>query len=277
VPVNQTSLLFHAHPRLQIEFYEPAILIVGTRGKSLGGFQGLLPGSISKFCLQNSPVPVIVVRPNTQRARGKRKREQDPARHAYRDLLDKPGIGGHLLDLSNRNSIDQLGGKDVERPASYDEGAAVAAAVGARLNKSEGKGSPLVKVESAKTDVSESGTEQSPDAGARLMKSPELQNLESPELSGESAFGDDDLDGSNSPEFTSRAPNIEGGGNDEVEVAPVVIPVDVPKDEIALMEDATDKTPSHETEGLLGLDGKAETDAGSSVSEGTLGENVKSS
>jgi hypothetical protein len=198
----------------QIEFYEPAILIVGTRGKSLGGFQGLLPGSISKFCLQNSPVPVIVVRPNMQRARGKRKRLQDPARHAYRDLLDKAGIDGHLLDSSNRNSVDHLGGQGEERPAANDEAAAVAAAVGIKLaNFDRGaKGSPLVKVESAKTDASEEGTEYSPD-GARLMKSPELQNLESPELSGESAFGDDDDFGPGSPDFPNRAPNIERGGS----------------------------------------------------------------
>lgn len=50
-------------PWLQIKIYAPACLIVGTRGKSLGGIQGLLPGSVSKYCLQNSPVPVVVVRP----------------------------------------------------------------------------------------------------------------------------------------------------------------------------------------------------------------------
>jgi hypothetical protein len=222
-------------------------------------------------------VPVIVVRPNTQRARGKRKRERDPARHAYRDLLDKPGIGGHLLDLSNRNSIDQLGGKEVERPASSDEGAAVAAAVGAKLNKSEGKGSPLVKVESAKTDISESGTEQSPDAGARLMKSPELQNLESPELSGESAFGDDDMEEPSSPEFTPRAPNIEGSGDSGVEIAPVVVPVKVPKDEIALLQESTNETPGQATEEPQDLGGKTGTGTGAAVDGGALEENTKPS
>lgn len=130
-------------------------MIVGTRGRSLGGFQGLLPGSISKFCLQNSPIPVIVVRPNTQRARGKRRRQQDPLRHAYRDLLDKSGQeGGHILDSSSRNSIDM----DVS-PASDDEATAVASAMGVK-SFSEPKGSPLVNVESASenplgTDVSE--------------------------------------------------------------------------------------------------------------------------
>lgn len=188
----------------QIEFYEPAILIVGTRGRSLGGFQGLLPGSVSKFCLQNSPVPVIVVRPNMQRARGKRKRAQDPTRRGYKDILDKAGIDGHLLDASNRNSTDKLGGQMEERHASDDEGAAVLAAVGVKLEH-VAKGSPLVRVESAATEAT---SETSPDSedGVRLMKSPEMQALDSPELSGESAFGDDDTEGPSSPQL--KAPNL---------------------------------------------------------------------
>ncbi|KAK9368026.1 hypothetical protein V1509DRAFT_625143 [Lipomyces kononenkoae] len=71
-----------------IEIYEPAVLIVGTRGKSLNGFQGLLPGSISKYCLQHSPVPVIVVRPGDKRLKKKEKRQADPARRAYMDIVE---------------------------------------------------------------------------------------------------------------------------------------------------------------------------------------------
>ncbi|KAE9966817.1 hypothetical protein BLS_006790 [Venturia inaequalis] len=182
-----------------IEFYEPAILIVGTRGRSLGGFQGLLPGSVSKFCLQNSPVPVIVVRPNMQRARGKRKRAQDPTRRGYKDILDKAGIDGHLLDASNRNSTDKLGGQMEERHASDDESAAVLKAVGVKLEH-VARGSPLVRVESAATDATSATSPDSED-GVRLIKSPETQALDSPELSGESAFGDDDTEGPSSPEL----------------------------------------------------------------------------
>ncbi|KAK9355859.1 hypothetical protein V1505DRAFT_418952 [Lipomyces doorenjongii] len=71
-----------------IEIYEPAVLIVGTRGKSLNGFQGLLPGSISKYCLQHSPVPVIVVRPGEKRLKKKEKRQADPSRRAYMDIVE---------------------------------------------------------------------------------------------------------------------------------------------------------------------------------------------
>ncbi|CAO3591083.1 unnamed protein product [Absidia cylindrospora] len=44
-----------------ISMYQPSLLIVGTRG--LSEFQGMLLGSISKYCLQHSSIPVVVVRP----------------------------------------------------------------------------------------------------------------------------------------------------------------------------------------------------------------------
>jgi predicted NBD/HSP70 family sugar kinase len=43
-----------------IAMYQPSLLIVGTRG--LSEFKGMLLGSVSKYCLQHSPVPVAVVR-----------------------------------------------------------------------------------------------------------------------------------------------------------------------------------------------------------------------
>lgn len=67
------------------------ILIVGTRGRSLGGLQGLLPGSVSKYCLQHSPVPVIVVRPSSKRDKKKAKRRADPGRRVYQDILQSTG------------------------------------------------------------------------------------------------------------------------------------------------------------------------------------------
>ncbi|GAO50905.1 hypothetical protein G7K_5024-t1 [Saitoella complicata NRRL Y-17804] len=73
-----------------IYMYQPDSLIVGSRGRQLG-IQALMPGSISKYCLQYSPVPVVVVRPDPKRAKKKKKRLADPGRRAYIDLLEKCG------------------------------------------------------------------------------------------------------------------------------------------------------------------------------------------
>ena len=186
----------------QINLYEPAILIVGTRGRSLGGFQGLLPGSVSKYCLQHSPVPVIVVRPNSKRAKAKRKRYLDPNRHGYKDLLDKSGPqGGHVLDLSYRDSLIE----EESQPASEDEAAAVAAAIGYRPHLDP---SPLANIESAQSEEIEPASPDSPDSTRSgytggdsspedlrspgvVMKSPELQNLDSPPESDVSSSDED--------------------------------------------------------------------------------------
>ncbi len=73
--------------------YEPIILVVGTKGRSLNGLQGLMPGSISKYCLQYSPVPVIVVRPESKRLKRKRQRQADPLRVGYIDILEEHELG----------------------------------------------------------------------------------------------------------------------------------------------------------------------------------------
>jgi Universal stress protein family len=71
---------------VKIEIYSPDSLIVGTRGRD-GAIGGLLPGSMSKYCLQHSPVPVIVVHPSQRRLHRKNKRQNDPDRQSYLHLL----------------------------------------------------------------------------------------------------------------------------------------------------------------------------------------------
>lgn len=70
-----------------IQIYEPAVLVVGTKGRSREGFKGLLPGSVSKWCLQHSPIPVVVVKPVSKRESNKAKREANPNKLAYIDLI----------------------------------------------------------------------------------------------------------------------------------------------------------------------------------------------
>ncbi|KAI9790418.1 MAG: hypothetical protein M1833_001935 [Piccolia ochrophora] len=175
-----------------IHIYEPAILIVGTRGKSLSGFQGLLPGSVSKYCLQHSPVPVIVVRSGAKREKKKRKRQKDPARKGYLDILEKSGAKGtHMLDRSNRDSMVGNAG-----PATAEEAEAVAAAIGQPISRSpQADMAPLSRVQSGRSDATSPESDFSPEGGPRspgiIMKSPDLANLESPATS-ESEDSDDD-------------------------------------------------------------------------------------
>ncbi|KTW25605.1 hypothetical protein T552_03465 [Pneumocystis carinii B80] len=78
-----TTTLLH-----RIHIYQPDSLIIGTRGKGLG-LQSLFPGSISKYCLATSPVPVIVVRPDRKREEAKSKRLANPLRQSYVEILEK--------------------------------------------------------------------------------------------------------------------------------------------------------------------------------------------
>ncbi|EEP77346.1 conserved hypothetical protein [Uncinocarpus reesii 1704] len=107
-----------------IQIYEPAALIVGTRGRSLGGMQGLLPGSVSKYCLQQSPIPVVVVRPSQKREKKKKKRLADPSRRSYNQIMRlSQAKGDHLFDTTSANS-------STSRLPEHEEAAAVAAAIG---------------------------------------------------------------------------------------------------------------------------------------------------
>ncbi|KAE8383488.1 hypothetical protein BDV26DRAFT_251830 [Aspergillus bertholletiae] len=106
-----------------IRIYEPSVLIVGTRGRNLGGVQGLLPGSISKYCLQQSPIPVIVVRPSTKREKKKKKRLADPTRRSYNQILE-------LSEQRGSKLFDTASSTDSHISKLPDEEAAVAAALG---------------------------------------------------------------------------------------------------------------------------------------------------
>ncbi|KAG0156947.1 hypothetical protein PDIDSM_4130 [Penicillium digitatum] len=106
-----------------IRIYEPAMLVVGTRGRNLKGMHSLLPGSVSKYCLQQSPIPVIVVRPSPKREKKKKKRPADPTRRSY----------NHILEMSEQRG-SQIFGASASNDSSTsmlpDEEAAVAKALG---------------------------------------------------------------------------------------------------------------------------------------------------
>ncbi len=101
------------------------MLVVGTRGRSLGGFQGLVnTNSFSKYCLQYSPVPTVVVRDYEKRRKKKDKRSNDPSRHSYAAMLAATQ-GRHEADSKSSSLYD------MEARISPDEEAhKVAAAIG---------------------------------------------------------------------------------------------------------------------------------------------------
>lgn len=116
----------------QIQLHQPSMLIVGTRGRTLGGFQGLVASrnSFSKYCLQYSPVPVVVVRPDEKRQKKKEKRDNDPEKQSYRQMLMSTH-GIHEADsettstweIESKLSADEEAGKVARAlglPAKFD-------------------------------------------------------------------------------------------------------------------------------------------------------------
>ena len=190
----------------QIQIYEPAMLIVGTKGRSLGGVQGLVSqrNSFSKWCLQYSPIPVVVVRPTEKRIKKRNKREADPTRQDYARILRDSGIEEHETNVgSNHTSFETANSPDGEAHA-------VAAALGLpaafdpTLKPINLPGShPLKKVDSGNSEVtsiskSSISPDSRPNSPTAVMKSPKSAQLDSPGMSGDESSereGDDDEEG----------------------------------------------------------------------------------
>ncbi|KAI0597722.1 universal stress protein family [Biscogniauxia sp. FL1348] len=113
-----------------IKIYQPSMLIVGTKGRSLDGVQGFLVNrsSFSKYCLQYSPVPVVVVRPTEKREKKKAKRAHDPGRQSYIQMLagqkhEADSENGSVYELEPHLTPDEEAHRvavAVGLPAAYD-------------------------------------------------------------------------------------------------------------------------------------------------------------
>jgi hypothetical protein len=188
-------------------------LVVGTRGKSLGGFQGLLPGSVSKYCLQHSPVPVIVVRPTSKRDKARSKRANDPDRQGYREILAK---SESLIDVNSpRNSFF----------ANDEEALALAAAAGTK--QATEAIHPLAQVARAEESDDDRETNAStlvddPRSPGVMMKSPHLQNLDSPDFSDDPSSAEEEDEGgvSTNASAASEIARVKGGHNFDDDVSP---------------------------------------------------------
>jgi len=134
-------------------------LVVGTRGRNLGGMQGLLPGSVSKYCLQQSPVPVIVVRPTSKRMKKKQKRQMETGRSLYSNMLEQAQTSGgsHVFAKTIYPSMS------VE--ATEKEADAVAKAIGPpKRGILKGTyGGHLARVTSGRSDATSDAEDDSPE------------------------------------------------------------------------------------------------------------------
>ena len=186
--------------RQQIATYEPACLIVGTRGRSLNGLQGLLPGSVSKYCLQNSPVPVVVVRSGAKREKKKKKRLADPTRRSYADVmsLDGTDMAGHVL----RTPVSEFPPGGASLGDAEQEAAAVRKAIGipgpdAAIHVLRGTSRSASRQRSVAPMEREEGETLRAIAGAADTSSPEIspgrvETSASPESSPSPAMGSGD-------------------------------------------------------------------------------------
>ncbi|SPO02951.1 uncharacterized protein DNG_05630 [Cephalotrichum gorgonifer] len=116
-----------------VNVHQPSMLVVGTKGKSNQGMQGMwnTRHSFSKYCLEKSSVPVVVVRPDSVRRKKMDKRSRDPSRNSYgqmlsatngvheSDLLDDTLLLSTVTQLSFENEASQVA-KALCLPAEFD-------------------------------------------------------------------------------------------------------------------------------------------------------------
>ncbi|WVQ78948.1 hypothetical protein IAT38_001040 [Cryptococcus sp. DSM 104549] len=99
-----------------IALYRPDSLVVGTKGQrsrlqSWGmalGAPGM--GSVSRFCVSHSPVPVIVVRPERKVKKHLEKRQNDPKRGQYAAIVGPDGLALSRSRSRERSTGGSYGG-----------------------------------------------------------------------------------------------------------------------------------------------------------------------
>ncbi|KAJ5915178.1 hypothetical protein N7454_011290 [Penicillium verhagenii] len=196
-----------------IRIYEPAMLVVGTRGRNLKGVHSLLPGSVSKYCLQQSPIPVIVVRPSPKREKKKKKRRADPTRRSY----------NHILEMSEQRGVrifDTSSSAETSAEKLPDEEAAVATALGLPASYSHANSRSSLSVsDRSSLSLSHDDPDTSPvpySLDSVMMKSPMNG---SPASSEESVLATEETKRSPSPyprgETPSPGPDQDGSSSDE--------------------------------------------------------------
>ncbi|KAF9912075.1 hypothetical protein EC991_001021 [Linnemannia zychae] len=104
-----------------IKMYEPSMLVVGTRGRS--SVKGFLLGSVSRYLLNHSPVPVTVVRPASKLIKSKTKAKGIFRRRTSTVGFDSSadGMGGEHVQVAPQLFYSSPLSRQTSR-ASVDEG-----------------------------------------------------------------------------------------------------------------------------------------------------------
>lgn len=171
------------------------MLVVGTKGKSNQGMQGMwnTRHSFSKYCLEKSSVPVVVVRPQDVRLKKKDKRARDPNRSSYAQMLANTN-GVHESDLMD----DKMLLSSVTQLSSLDEASQVAKALclpaefdpTIKTFKARSRSQPSIFVDRALSGTPEDASQNALAPG----KAASTANDSGPEGS-DDGEGDDDDDG----------------------------------------------------------------------------------
>ncbi|GAA5903263.1 hypothetical protein JCM6882_008121 [Rhodosporidiobolus microsporus] len=112
-----------------IEIYKPDSLIVGTRGKPDSLFRSAMMGSISRWAVARSPIPVVVVRPDDKVRETLSRRLQDPKRgRSYVSLLSREEQARLAAHHSATLSALGANGAPLERTVTAPEAGEEAAA-----------------------------------------------------------------------------------------------------------------------------------------------------
>lgn len=179
------------------------MLIVGTRGRSLGGFQGLVSNrnSFSKWCLQYSAIPVVVVRPPEKRDKKKLKRANDPTRQNYLHILQESNQGTHEAATTSADNINDMEFLPRNTPEIEAHEVATAMSLPAKFDPTlkpfSSGGANLSRKASNRSDVTNislgsASPESGPSSPSALMKSPTSAQLESPAISDAESDSEDD-------------------------------------------------------------------------------------